>query len=86
MSGPNQSWTRGAESGAGDAKGHPVTRGDSQPYADTDRFGKTQTGDTAPIMTPRNLVSDEPWGVNAPAGGTITNTVPNPEIPITKGM
>lgn len=75
-----------AVSGAGDASGHQSTPGDSQPYADTDRFGGPQRGFTAPILTPENKVSDPVWGLQAPAGGQSTNTPWTPEIPVTKGQ
>ena len=70
------------ESGAADSTAHRSTPGDSRPYADTDRFGKTQTGDTMPIQKPQNLVSDPVWGVQAPVGGTPAD----PEVRVTKGQ
>ena len=82
MANPKQTWAQDPESGAGEP-GHP-TFGDSSSaqYADTNRFGKPQTGDTASILTPQNLVGVPVWGVNAPAGG---GTPAAPEIPVTKG-
>lgn len=84
MAGPNQTWAQDPESGAGDAQGHQLTAGDAQPYADTDRFGKTQTGDAKPISGPMNLVSDPVWGIQAPTGGK--NAPDAPEVPVTKGQ
>jgi hypothetical protein len=75
-----------AESGAADASGHQLTPGDARPYADTDRFGSTVTGDTMPIMLPQNKQADPVWGVQAPAGGQSTSTPWEPEIPVTKGQ
>lgn len=66
----DQTWAQDPESGAGDAQGHPTTAGDSQPYADTDRFGKTQVGETRNIMPPGNRITDPVWGIQAPTGGT----------------
>jgi hypothetical protein len=77
-----QTWAKDAESGAG-IPGHQMTAGDSRPYADTDRFGKSQLGDTKPIQSPQNKVSDPVWGVNDYAGGS--NSPETPEIPVTKG-
>lgn len=69
---------------AGDGgPGHQMTSGDARPYADTDRFGTTQTGRTMPNpVTPQNKVSDPVWGVQHPAGG---GNPADPEIPVTKG-
>jgi hypothetical protein len=77
---PHQEWAKDPEAGASDASGHPTTAGDARPYADTDRFGKTQTGDTKPITAPLNRISDDVWGVNNTAGGT--NGPGDPEINI----
>ena len=74
---------RDPESGAADQGHYTPTSGDSQAYADTDRFGTTQTGRTMNIMTPQNKVADPVWGVNAPAGGK--NSPMAPEIPVTLG-
>ena len=79
----NQTWAKDPESGGG-TTGHQATAGDARPYADTDRFGKTQTGDTKPIQSPQNKVSDPVWGVNDYAGGI--NSPEPPEIPVTKGQ
>jgi hypothetical protein len=70
MANPEQTWARDPESGGGEGPAHPTTPGDSQPYADTNRFGKTQTGDTTPIKGPMNRITDPVWGVQAPTGGT----------------
>lgn len=85
MAGPKQTWAQDPESGGGDPPGHQKTAGDSQPYADTDRFGKTQVGPAylMPIQSPQNKVSDSVWGVNGTAGGP--NAPLEPEIPVTKG-
>ena len=86
MSGPRQSWAKDPESGASDQNHYVPTSGDSQPYADTDRFGKPQTGRTAAIpvlVNPQNKVSDSVWGVNGFAGGK--NTPESPDIPVTEG-
>ena len=82
MANPKQTWAQDPETGGG-AQGNP-THGDSNSsqYADTNRFGKPQTGDTAPILTPQNKVSDPVWGVNGYAGG---GTPAAPEVPVTKG-
>lgn len=69
MTGPEQTWAQDPESGAGDAQGHPTTPGDSRPYADTDRFGTTQKGETHDISLPMNRVTDPVWGVQEPTGG-----------------
>lgn len=85
MANPDQTWARDPEIAASaDTPSHPTTSGDSRPYADTDRFGKTQTGDTANIMAASNLVSDPVWGVNNYAGGK--NPPLSPEIPVAKGQ
>jgi hypothetical protein len=81
MANPKQTWAKAPESGGADAQGHQATPGDSRPYADTNRFGKTQTGDTKPIQKPQNLVSDPVWGIQAPVGGVPAD----PEIRVTKG-
>jgi hypothetical protein len=74
---------RDPESGGADQAGYTPTAGDSQPYADTNRFGTTQKGQTLNIMIPQNKVSDPVWGVNAPAGGK--NPPLPPDIPVTLG-
>ena len=74
---------RSPESGAADQAGYTETSGSAVPYADTDRFGVTQTGRTMDIMLPQNKVADPVWGVNAPSGGK--NPPMAPEIPVTKG-
>jgi len=74
---------RDPEDGAGDAQGHQMTAGDARPYADTDRFGSTQKGETQNITLPLNLVSDPVWGVNNYAGGI--NPPEAPQIPVTLG-
>lgn len=80
----NQTWARDPEiAGSADTPSHPTTAGDSRPYADTDRFGKTQTGDTANIQAAQNLVSDPVWGVNNYAGGK--NPPEKPQVPAAKG-
>lgn len=81
---PVQSWARDIEIAASaDTPSHPTTNGDSRPYADTDRFGRTQTGDTTSVVGPSNLVSDPVWGLNNSAGGK--NPPLSPEIPVAKG-
>lgn len=78
MAGPNQLGDpdgRDAESGAVDQPSHATTNDTiSAPFADTDRFGKTQVGDEGdrqrPIPGPRNHLSDGVWGVNDTAGGS----------------
>jgi hypothetical protein len=83
---PKQTWARDPEiAGNADTPSHSTTPGDAQPYADTDRFGTPQKGETASIMSPQNKVADPVWGVQAPAGGPVTNTPPAPDIPVTKG-
>ena len=72
-----------AESGGADQAGYTPTAGDARPYADTDRFGKTQKGDTKDIMLPQNRWGDPIWGVNAPSGGI--HPPENPDIPATTG-
>ena len=74
---------RDPESGGADQPGYTPTAGDSRPFADTDRFGKTQVGETRNIMLPQNLVSDPVWGVNGYAGGI--KDCEAPDIPVTKG-
>ena len=74
---------RDPESGGADQAGYTPTSGSSVPYADTDRFGSTQKGQTLNIMLPQNHVADPVWGVNAPAGGK--NPPLPPEIPVTLG-
>ena len=84
MSSIPQTWARDPEiAGSADTPAHPSTKGDARPYADTDRFGRTQTGDTAPIQPPKNKVSDPVWGINDYAGGE--KTPESPEIPVAKG-
>ena len=69
---------------AGGVAGHAAENDSiSAPYADADRFGSTQKGETTPIPGPRNLVSDEVWGWNDTAGGA--NAPLAPEVPVTKG-
>ncbi len=57
---------------AGTTPAHPVTPGDSRPYADTDRFGATQVGEafTKPILDAENKITDPEFGTQAPVGGT----------------
>jgi hypothetical protein len=77
---------RDPESGASDQAGYTPTSGDAREYADTDRFGKTQKGQTSPVayaVNPINKVSDLVWGVNAPSGGK--NPPLPPDIPVAKG-
>lgn len=83
MTAVNQTWAKDAESGAADQGQYTPTKGDSRPYADTDRFGRTQVGDTTQIMLPQNKVSDSVWGVNGYAGGI--KDCEAPEIPVTLG-
>ena len=71
---------RDPESGGQDSPGHQETAGDSRPYADTDRFGKTQTGDATAILGPRNHITDDVWGVNDTAGGVKGPAAP--DVPI----
>jgi hypothetical protein len=73
---------RDPETTGGGGPNRQGTPGSAEPYADTNRFGTTQTGDATPIPGPRNLVSDEVWGWNGTAGG---GTPAAPEIPVTKG-
>lgn len=75
---------RDPESGGADQAHYTPTAGDSQEYADTDRFGKTITQNrTKPIQTPQNKVADPVWGVNDYAGGI--KECEAPEIPVTLG-
>ena len=74
---------RDPETAGGGGPNRQGTPGSAEPYADTDRFGTTQKGDTMPIPGPRNLVSDEVWGWNDTAGGA--NAPLAPEVPVTKG-
>ena len=78
-----QTWAKDAESGGADQGHYTPTAGDARPYADTDRFGSTQKGETQNITLPLNLVSDPVWGVNNYAGGI--NTPEAPQIPVTLG-
>ena len=78
-----QTWAKDAESGGADQGHFTPPAGDARPYADTDRFGKTQTGDTKPIQSPQNKVSDPVWGVNDYAGGI--KECETPQIPATLG-
>ena len=78
---------RDPESGGADQAGYTPTSGDSQPYADTDRLGKTITEgrnfQIPMVVNPLNKVSDLVWGVNAPSGGK--NPPLPPDIPVTLG-
>jgi hypothetical protein len=74
---------RDPETAGGGGPNRQGTPGSAEPYADTNRFGTTQTGDATPIPGPRNLVSDEVWGWNDTAG--CTQEPATPLIPVTKG-
>jgi hypothetical protein len=74
---------REPESGAADQGPYTPTAGSSESYADTDRFGSTQKGETINIMLPQNRWNDSVWGVNGPSGGI--NSPETPDIPATTG-
>lgn len=74
---------RNPESGAAGGSHYTPTSGSAEPYADTNRFGSTQVGETRNIMLPQNMVSDPVWGVNGYAGGI--KDCESPSIPVTKG-
>jgi hypothetical protein len=77
---------RDPESGGADQGPYTPTAGNTESYADTDRFGSTQKGETTDIAflaNPQNHVADSPWGVNAPAGGI--HPPETPDIPVTEG-
>ena len=68
---------RDPETGGADSPSHATTNNvDSAPYADTNRFGRTQTGDTTPIKGPRNHITDDVWGANDTAGGSNAPDAP----------
>ena len=77
MANPNQTWAQDPESGAG-TSATPVNEETMPHTADTDRFGKSQTGDTTVIKGPMNRVSNFVWGIQSPSGGK--NSPDKPEI------
>jgi hypothetical protein len=82
MVNPKETWAKPIVTAGGEPS-KPFADSSSAQYADTDRRGTSELGETRNIQLPQNLVSDPVWGINAPAGGI--NSPETPEIPVTKG-